>query len=300
MALFFKDNSDKKQSDDDAVSVADGIFSEEYKNELRELGRSHLKRQIEDSSQGLKSEIDTVMGQVAVDLKEYMKSQLDVTIAGISKEIMDQMHERISEFNRITRESEVEVTDSLHKNSQEASEKFQRLSGQLQQVVASHEVMMLTAVQENKTRLEEAGRKQDESLKSLNEAAEQSKQKSRDLGGSLEQAIEDQSNLLKEVYRENIDRVAETKKSQEESLQSLKQATDALQGKYDELSQLLDKTVAEQKQMIASTINDNMARIVEHYLITAFGESSDIKAQLPTILAHMEASKTDMVEDMKL
>lgn len=300
MALFFKDSSDKKPTGDDAVSAADQIFDEKYREELRELGREHLKKQIEASAVGLKDDIDATMQQVAVDLKTYMTNQLDITIGGVSKEIMDQMHERISEFNRIARESEEQVTQSLHNNTQEVHEKFQRLSGTLQQVVASHEVMMLTAVQENKTRLQESERKQNEAIQSLAETAEQSKLQSERLNLALQQTISEQNGLLNEVYRENLARVTETKDSQAKSLETLNKATSDLEKQYNELSEMLNKTITDQKNMIADTINQNMARIVEHYLITAFGESSDIKSQLPSILARMEESKADMVEDMKL
>lgn len=300
MALFFKDSSDKKPTGDDAISAADQIFDEKYREELRELGREHLKKQIEASAVSLKDDIDATMQQVAVDLKTYMTNQLDITIGGVSKEIMDQMHERISEFNRIARESEEQVTQSLHKNTQEVHEKFQRLSGTLQQVVASHEVMMLTAVQENKTRLQESEQKQNEAIQSLAETAEQSKLQSERLNLALQQTISEQNGLLNEVYRENLARVTETKDSQAKSLETLNKATSDLEKQYNELSEMLNKTITDQKNMIADTINQNMARIVEHYLITAFGESSDIKSQLPSILARMEESKADMVEDMKL
>lgn len=300
MALFFKDSSDKKPTGDDAISAADQIFDEKYRQELQKIGREHLKEQIEQSATGLKDDIDAAMKQVSVDLKDYMTRQLDIAIGGISKEIMDQMHERISEFNRITRESEEEVTQNLHKNSQEVQEKFQRLSGALQQVVASHEVMMLTAVQENKTRLQDAENQQKQAIQTLAETAEQSKLQSERLNLALQQTISEQNGLLNEVYRENLARVAETKETQAKSLETLTKATAELEKQYQELSDMLNKTISDQKEMVANTINDNMARIVEHYLIAAFGDSTDVKAQLPSILASMEASKKDMVEDMKL
>lgn len=300
MALFFKDSSDKKPTGDDAISAADQIFDEKYRQELQKIGREHLKEQIEQSATGLKDDIDAAMKQVSVDLKDYMTRQLDITIGGISKEIMDQMHERISEFNRITRESEEEVTQNLHKNSQEVQEKFQRLSGALQQVVASHEVMMLTAVQDNKTRLQDAENQQKQAIQTLAETAEQSKLQSERLNLALQQTISEQNGLLNEVYRENLARVAETKETQAKSLETLTKATAELEKQYQELSDMLNKTISDQKEMVANTINDNMARIVEHYLIAAFGDSTDVKAQLPSILASMEASKKDMVEDMKL
>lgn len=300
MALFFKDSSDKKPTGDDAISAADQIFDEKYRKELQEIGREHLKKQIEHGAASLKDDIDVTMKQVAVDLKDYMTRQLDITIGGVSKEIMNQMHERISEFNRITRESEEEVTQNLHKNSQEVQEKFQRLSGTLQQVVASHEVMMLTAVQDNKSRLQDSEKQQNQAMQTLAETAENSKLQSERLNLALQQTISEQNGLLNEVYRENLARVSETKESQAKSLEVLTKATGDLEKQYQELSEMLNKTISDQKNMIANTINDNMARIVEHYLIAAFGDSTDIKAQLPSILARMEDSKSDMVEDMKL
>jgi hypothetical protein len=52
--------------------------------------------------------------------------------------------------------------------------------------------------------------------------------------------------------------------------------------------------------MVIDVINDNMSRIIEHYLIGALGEQSSLREQLPSILENLEENKQAMVDDMKL
>jgi hypothetical protein len=48
------------------------------------------------------------------------------------------------------------------------------------------------------------------------------------------------------------------------------------------------------------TYEENMAKIIEHYVLEALGDQFDLKAQLPYIVAQMEANKQNMAEDMRL
>ena len=116
----------------------------------------------------------------------------------------------------------------------------------------------------------------------------------------MSQNAEQQAQQLDEVYQQNLERVEATAQTQEKLLQDLSASTEALEQKYQQLSQLVDQSVENQKTMLTAAINDNMARIIEHYLVEALGEQSDLRTQLPSILEQMEQNKQAMVEDMKL
>jgi hypothetical protein len=297
---LFKGKQPDPAPTNDANAVADGVFDEQYREELRQVGREHLKSLIDASADDLKRSIDQTMQQVVDDLKQYMTGQLDVIIGKINSDITDQLNERVKEFERLANESQEQASQTLTRNSQAVYEKYQQLTATLQQTVASQEVQMITVFQDNKNRIASAQAEQERVLEELRGMAEESKRQNQQIHQEMKQAATEQTAKLNQIYEESLARASESSQSQEQALQSLKASVQALETKHRELQEFLDKTVAQQKEMMISTINDNMARILEHYLIGALGEQSDLKAQLPSIIEQMEQNKQAMVDDMKL
>lgn len=52
--------------------------------------------------------------------------------------------------------------------------------------------------------------------------------------------------------------------------------------------------------MLVDAFEQNMAQIIEHYLLGALGDQYDLKAQLPSIIKQMQDNKQAIVDDMKL
>lgn len=301
MGLFSNKQPVKQTvSDDDATTQADQLFDQAYRDELRQIGRDHFRQLIDASASDLKSDIDATMRQVAEDLKGHMMRQLDATVVGVNAEITNQLNQRISEFNRLTSEAQDLATQSLNRNAQAVYEKYQQFSATLQQTIASQEVMMITVFQESKAKAAAVHAEQEKALHDLTEAAAETRAKADQLYASLQQNATDQSAKLDEVYQHNLSQVEQTKRAQDQAIATLGQSVAAIENKHQQLAEMIDQSVAQQKAMLIDTINDNMARIVEHYLIGALGEQSDLKSQLPSILEQMEKNKQAMVEDMKL
>lgn len=88
--------------------------------------------------------------------------------------------------------------------------------------------------------------------------------------------------------------------AQELALTSLqKTATDVEQQRL-ELAEALKKDVEQREAVILQAYEENMAKVVEHYLLQALGDEIDLKAQLPFIVRQMEANKQNIIEDMRL
>src|SRR5690606_29865907 len=142
--------------------------------------------------------------------------------------------------------------------------------------VANQDVQMATVFQDSKTHMAAIQSEQTKTLEQLRASEEAARRESEELAKELRQRISEQANRLEHVYKENIDTVEKTQSAQAAMLETLTRTTEALQSQYDQLNQLLEKTITDQKEMVAGIINDNMARIVEHYLIGALGEQSNI------------------------
>lgn len=287
-------------TEEDVAEVAQELFDEQYREDLRQVGRDHFRKLIDDQSERLGREIDETMRQVSIDLREYLQKQLEITISRVNKDITEQLNERISDFTRVSGEAQELVTQSLSRNAQLVYEKYQKMATNLQQIVASQEVMMVTVFQDNKTNVSNAQAEQTKMLESIRQSAAMARQQSDQLGQVLRQNASTQAMKLGEIYRDSIDNVQKTHSSQEEMLVALQQSIKALNSHYRQLSDLLDKSIADQKTMMADAINQNMARIVEHYLMDALGEQSNLRNELPAILERLEENKQAMKDDMQL
>lgn len=90
------------------------------------------------------------------------------------------------------------------------------------------------------------------------------------------------------------------KEAQELALDSLRKTAESVETERAEMAAAMHQEVAERESNMLKIYEDNMAQIVEHYLLASLGERFDLKSQLPYIIAEMEANKQNIVEDMRL
>jgi uncharacterized phage infection (PIP) family protein YhgE len=137
-------------------------------------------------------------------------------------------------------------------------------------------------------------------LVSLTTSAKTVADQQRELGEKVQKDIADQETALSGMLEQSKARIAEINRTQDEALQSLTGSVKAVEELHREINDRLQKSVADQEAMILNAFEENMARIVEHYLLEALGDQYDLKAQLPAIIQQMEANKQAIVDDMKL
>jgi len=141
---------------------------------------------------------------------------------------------------------------------------------------------------------------QELALKTMTESAETLKSQHETLRKALEKNVADQQDLLHTAFDENKAQITSMKDAQDSALKWLNQSAEALHTQYQQMSELLQKGVAQQQEMIISSFENNMAQVVEHYVLEAVGDQFDLKAQLPAIIKQMETNKDAISEDMKL
>lgn len=298
MGLFSKKSA--QQTPDDESAAADVLLDEQYREELRQLGRQQLKDMIESQAPNLEQTISAMTRQISDDLQAQLTRQVDSMMSRLNDEITTQLNDRLREHDNAVAESRDLVTQSLSRNAQMIHEKYQQLSINLQRVVADQEVMMATVFQDSRTLVSSSQAELSKLLDQLRTNEQTANQQAAQLTESLRQTVGSQSTRLNTVYQENLNRVAATHEAQAEMLEKLRQTTRALDGQYQQLNELLDSSIADQKAMVAKVIDENMARIVEHYLIGALGEQSNLRTELPSILKKMEDRKQAMMDDMQL
>ncbi|MGK2896043.1 MAG: hypothetical protein ACSLEY_00360 [Candidatus Saccharimonadales bacterium] len=141
---------------------------------------------------------------------------------------------------------------------------------------------------------------QDTALQSLSRTTEALHEQHKQLSAVLQQNVANQSALLINVFEENRARFASMKDAQDAALQSLAQTAQAIETERQQLSEVIQKNAAVHEQKLVDAFEQNMAIIVERYLLGAVGEEFDLEAQMPSIIKQLEANKQAMADDMKL
>ena len=88
--------------------------------------------------------------------------------------------------------------------------------------------------------------------------------------------------------------------AQELALETLRKTAEEVEAQRAALGEAMKKDVAEREAALLKVYEENMSKVIEHYLMQALGDQFDLKAQLPYIIAQMEANKQDIIEDMRL
>lgn len=106
--------------------------------------------------------------------------------------------------------------------------------------------------------------------------------------------------MFTRTFEENMARMKTMQEAQEAALRSLNRNVEALELQQKQLSVMLKDNVAKQEATIIEAFEENMAQVVEQYLIGTLGDHFDLKSQLPLIIDQMEADKKALSDDMKL
>ncbi len=64
------------------------------------------------------------------------------------------------------------------------------------------------------------------------------------------------------------------------------------------MGQQLAQEIANEKTRVLKRFEDNMADIVNHYVLAAVGNQIDLNDQLEYILSELEKNKEDIIEDI--
>ncbi len=301
MGLFTGKQQPKKDSQtDEALEAAENLFDGAFRDEIRNYGRDYFKKILNENAAHFTKDLDASIAQIHTDLKAYMTTQIDESIAQINAKLTEQLDERIVAYDRMAKDAQDQAVQSLNRNAQALHEKYHQLSQMLQQTVSSQEVLMITAFEENKARLTAAQAAQDVVTESVNRSSQASREQAEQLSASVKQTISEQEAMLKDVFEENKTRVETTKVAQDAALQSLNASAETLKEQADQLNATLQQNIVNQEAIMTNAIQENMARIIEHYLLGALGDQYDMKAQLPLIIKQMDANKQAIMDDMKL
>jgi hypothetical protein len=82
------------------------------------------------------------------------------------------------------------------------------------------------------------------------------------------------------------------------AIDAIEKTNTAVDEQRKALGEELQKEIKEQKIHLIKHFEENMADVINHYVLSAIGNQIDLTDQLEYILAELEASKADIVEDI--
>ena len=82
------------------------------------------------------------------------------------------------------------------------------------------------------------------------------------------------------------------------AVESIQKTNAAIDEQRQILGQQVQQEIVAEKQQLLKRFEDNMAEIVNHYVLAAIGNQIDLNDQLEYILADLEANKKAIVEDI--
>jgi hypothetical protein len=83
------------------------------------------------------------------------------------------------------------------------------------------------------------------------------------------------------------------------AIESIQKTNAAIDEQRQQLSDQVQKEIVTEKQQLLQHFEQNMADIVNHYVLAAIGNQIDLTDQLEYILADLEANKQAIIEDIQ-
>jgi len=101
---------------------------------------------------------------------------------------------------------------------------------------------------------------------------------------------------LKEEFQKYEESIMDAKQL---AIESIEKTNAAIDEQRQQLGQQLQAEIAAEKQNLLKRFEDNMADIVNHYVLAAVGDQIDLNDQLEYILNDLEANKQAIIEDIQ-
>jgi F0F1-type ATP synthase membrane subunit b/b' len=81
-------------------------------------------------------------------------------------------------------------------------------------------------------------------------------------------------------------------------LDSISKTQEAVEEQRQSMTAQLTEEIAQEKARVVKRFEDNMADIINHYVLAAVGDQIDLNDQLEFILADLETNKEIIIKDI--
>lgn len=290
----------KKKPSVTVKTVAEEVFDDAYKDELRKLGKKYFTKIIEEDREALRSEISRTFTEASNDLRVYIRQQFGSSIDYVRQELSRTLSDQLAEHRRVLNETQEASAQSLARNVQELHGHYGELSRSLEQALAEQQTKMKSLYQANQKYLDEIEKAGSKQLSKFETAVSTAETKASSFSKQLDGIASKYESDLSDTLSRQDKQLGELNQAQRDALESLQRSAEALEKQYKDLEKTLDGAVERQKQRMLETFSQNFARVVEQYILDALSDQFSVKDQLPSIMKRLEGDKSAIIEDAKL
>lgn len=141
---------------------------------------------------------------------------------------------------------------------------------------------------------------QDGAIQSMTKSLETIMAQQHELSDTVQKAISDEKAQVMSLFEESKSQISAIKDTQNAALQQLMTSVHTLEDRQRQLGETLEKTVETEKAVRLKAFDENMAQVVERYLLEAIGDSYDLRGQLPSIIRRLDEQKQAIKDDISL
>jgi hypothetical protein len=283
-----------------AKKAAASVYDEEYRKELRRLGRRYFMEILEGDKDALRRELSRAFTETSDDMKVYIRRQFSASVDYVRQELARSLTEELAEHRRLMDEAQKSTQASLARSEKEFSERHDELAKTMEKTMADQQARMQALVEESERQVKDIQLIQKTDITRLDKIATAAERQADIFTRKLADITKRHDADLTAVLERQKKQMSEASRAQQVALQAIEQNAAAIEKQYAEFSDSIDGAVARQKALMLETFSQNFARVVEKYLLDALGDQFTVADQLPAIMKQLEADKAAIMEDAKL
>lgn len=290
MGLFQHKQDDKKTPEQEMTDAARQVFDDTFREELRQHGRQYFEKVIIENAALFKQDLDATISQVNTELEVHIIRKVDEQLVEHGKAMKQAQDSALESMNK--------TVDTINDDTEKFKKELDTTVDTIKADLSEHATKLIDDQMDHYG--ESMKEAQVAALQTMSRSAQAVQEQYQHLGASLEKNIASQEEQIRMTYQQASSQLTDMQRAQDAAIQSLDATAKALREQYELLSTKLAKDVADQEAIMLGIFQQNMAQIVEHYLLEALGDAFDLKSQLPAIIKQMESNKQAMMDDLKL
>ncbi len=216
MGLFQNKKPQKQSPDEQATAAVDAFFDDEFREYLRERGRTYFERIINENAILFKQDLDATVAHINTELRQQAARQLDQQFEQINKvnhelrqHVAKQLDEQFATFTETTKHAQDMALQSLERSAQGLEEQHKQLGVALERSVAKQDALLSGAVEDTKEQIDAMKATQEQAMEALSRNTQTLEEQYKRLSDMLEEGIERQKAIVIEAFEQNMARIVE-------------------------------------------------------------------------------------------
>jgi hypothetical protein len=209
MGLFqHKQHASTHSPQDDAEKTEEEFFDDTFREELKNHGRWYFEKVINENADLFKKDLDAVVVQVKVELKEHITQQFDGSLADVDaylkEHVAKRLDEQLAQYGQAAKETQEASLKAMTESAQALEEKHKNLAESLEKDVAEQKSLLHASFEENKAQITAMKDAQATAMEWFNQSVEALQDQQKKLVEQLEKDVAARKEALVAAFEDNM------------------------------------------------------------------------------------------------